>query len=382
MKTEDVQLLIKKVKGDIESGKSEDEIFQSLSPYFGKDLQIDEKLAESLAIIPHVEIAKLLHRMLGVTNEKKVQKTIRRSLYRLKQRGIVIEEIHPSKEKSILRPLQAEPPKGFGSGIDSIGQRLLVLVLPHIGREWSVIEGVVSDTKGLVDFLKEEMTRKGFRTFFEEIQKRSPFPLVEMEPSYVGFLFSKAHSLALQQGKPSFQNDLPFKKEIDEIKKEYKQPLIYTYLQADEIVKEDRILGRAGSLLKADVFYGWRIEADQIQPYVEAVKEAEESKIILTQIQKEARFQEIYQKVLSELFSGERKALYQRRLEEMAYFLFKLGREREAKISLSAAMDLQKPLNPFQPNPFLFQLVIQSIFTLLSETHEKKTKEASLIVKP
>jgi len=85
---------------------------------------------------------------------------------------------------------------------------------------------------------------------------------------------------------------------------------------------------------------------------------------------------------LTELFSGERRFLYQRRLEEMAYVLFKLGKGEEAKISLSVAMDLEKPLNPIQPNPFLFQLVMKSILTLLTEAHEKKSKEVSLIVKP
>ena len=66
----------------------------------------------------------------------------------------------------------------------------------------------------------------------------------------------------------------------------------------------------------------------------------------------------------------------------MSYVLLKLNREEEAKISLSVAMDLEKDLNPIQPNPFLFQLVIKSIFSLLSEAYEKKSKEISLIAKP
>jgi hypothetical protein len=66
----------------------------------------------------------------------------------------------------------------------------------------------------------------------------------------------------------------------------------------------------------------------------------------------------------------------------MAYVLFKLGKEEEAKICLAVALDLEKPLNPIQPDPFLFQLVIKSIFSLLTEAHERKSKEVSLIVKP
>ena len=152
--------------------------------------------------------------------------------------------------------------------------------------------------------------------------------------------------------------------------------------QTDELTEDDRWLKRAGDLLKADVFADWEIEKDAIEPYADAVREAEESKLVLNPVQKETRVQEIYHKALSEIFAGERRALYERRLEEMAGFLFKLGRREEAQASLAAAMDLKKPMNPFQPNPFLLQLVIKSIVLLLKEETERKAKETSLIVKP
>jgi len=158
--------------------------------------------------------------------------------------------------------------------------------------------------------------------------------------------------------------------------------LIYSYLQADDIAGDDRLLRKGADLLKADVFSSWRIGEEEIRPYADEIREAEESKILLHPSQKEIRIQGIYQKALTELFSGERRFLYQRRLEEMAYVLFKLGKGEEANISLSVAMDLEKPLNPIQPSPFLFQLVTKSIFTLLTEAREKKSKEVSLIVKP
>jgi hypothetical protein len=94
------------------------------------------------------------------------------------------------------------------------------------------------------------------------------------------------------------------------------------------------------------------------------------------------RFQAIFEKALTELFSGTRRLLYQRRLEEMSYVLFRLGRDEEAKVSLAVAMDLEKPLHPIQPTPFLFQLVTTSILGLLAEAKEKKSKDVSLILKP
>jgi hypothetical protein len=142
------------------------------------------------------------------------------------------------------------------------------------------------------------------------------------------------------------------------------------------------MLSRGGDLLKADLFLSWRIEEDRIRTYADEVWEAQESKIVLNQAQREARVQGIYQKALSELFSGERRLLYKRRLEEMACLLLKLGREEEAKISLAVAIDLEKPLNLIQPNPFLLLLTVKSIMTLLAEANEKRATEPSLIVKP
>jgi hypothetical protein len=379
---EDVQTLIEKVKADIQEGKSDEEIFQTLHPILEGDRETEGKVAESLATIPHERIAKALQRMLKVSQDKKVRKIIKRSLYRLRSKGISLEEVFPDRGESILQPLKTEPKRGFGSAIDFLGQRLLLLVIPHAGRGWVVMQGVVSDTQGLVDFSGEEMNRKGFRRFFEEIEGKSPFPLVEMEPSYVGSLFDQAYRSTLEKrGTPS-QDYLHLKSEIEAVRKEYEKPLIYSYLQTDEMAGDDRFLRRAADLLKSDLFSGWRIEEDEIRPYADAVWEAEESKIVLNQNQKEARFQEIYVKALFELFAGEKRSLYKRRLEEMAYVLFKLGREEEARISLSCAIDLEKPVNPIQPTPFLFQLVIKSIFTLLAEAYEKKVKEPSLIVKP
>ena len=379
---EDIQALIEQIKADISNGKSEEEIFQSLLPVLEKDPQTGGRLAESMVTIPDRMIGRFLHRMFEATQDKKVRRIIKRSLYRLKSKGIAMEEISSDKESPILRPAKAGSKEGFASWIDSLGHRLLWLVIPHPGRGLTVLHGIVGDQEGIVDFSQEEMTRKGFRTLFEEVKEKNQFPIVEIEPSYVALLFTQAYQLTLEKKGTPPQDYLRAKSEIEGVKKDYDKPLIYSYLQADEIAADDRMLKKGGDLLKADIFSSWRVEEENIGPYAKEVWEAEESKIVLNPAQKEARFQAIYQRALTELFSGDRKFLYERRLEEIAYVLFQLGREEEAKISLSIAMDLEKPLNAIQPNPFLLQLVIKSIFSLLAEDYEKKSKEVSLIVKP
>jgi hypothetical protein len=379
---EDVQEITEKIKTFIQEGKSEEEISQFLSPFFKMDSGIAEKLAGQLAFVPHEMTVRILLRMLEGAGKKNIRKTIKRSLYRLKGKGVSTEGISLDKGRSILHPLQPEPPEGFGTGIDLLGHRLLLLVIPHAGRGMAVMRGVTSDTQGLANFVGEEMTRKEFKTFFETLNEEGLFPVVEMEAPYVGFLFSRAYQLSLEKKETPPQDYLRLKNEIERVKKGYERPLIYAYLPKDEIESDVRWLTRGGDLLKDELYVPWRIEEDEIRPYADTLRETQESKLFLNQAQKEARFQEIYLKAMTELFSEEKRSLYKHRLEETAYLFYKLGKEEEAKISLSVAVDLEKPLNPFQPNPFLFQLVIKSVHAALTEAEEKRAKEPSLILKP
>jgi hypothetical protein len=378
----DVQTLIHQVKTGLDEGKSEAELFQSLTPHLNQNAELDRKLLESLGGLPDAKIARLLQRLLEMSKDKRVRREIKRSLYRLKTKGVAVEELASDRGTSILRPLQAEHSQGFGGAIDPLGHRFLLLGIPHPGRGLSLIQGVISDTEGWISGSGGETGRKGFRTFMEGVRENSPFPLVDVDPSYVAFLFVRAYELCLRKGKTPPQDYLTLKTDVEGVRKEYEKALIYSYLDAKEIAAEDRWLRRVEDLLKVDVLSSWKIDEDQIQPYANQIREAGESKIVLSAVQKQARVQEIYQTAVFELFSGEQRLLYQRRLEEMAYYLLKLGKHEEAKISLAAALDLEKPLNTFQPNPFLFQLVTRSILTLLAEAYEEKKKETSFIVRP
>jgi len=378
----DVQELTATIKTLIQEGKSGEEIFQFLSPFFRTNPGTEEGIAERLASVPHEAAVKILQCLLKETVKKEVQRTVKRSLYRLKSKGIPVVEMSLDKSQSILRPPQIEPPKGFGTGIDLHGQRMLMLVIPHSGRGWTVMHGMVSDIQGLINFIGEEMTRREFRGFFDDFRKKIPFPIVEMEAFYVGFLFFRAYQLTLEKKGTPPQDYLRLKGEIEGARREFEQPLIYSYLPSDEIAGDERWLNRGGDLLKDDLFVAWGIEEDRIRPYADAITEAQQSKLFLSQDQKEGRFQEVYLKALTEIFSDEMKALYRRRLEETAYIFHQSGKGEEAKTALSVAMDVEKPLNPIRPNVFLLQLVIRSIFTLLSETREKEKREPSMIIKP
>lgn len=379
---EELQEIIQKVKTLIQEGESVEEIFKFLSPFLNQGTESVERLAEHLANLPYEVTAAILQRMLEGAQEKGVRRAIKRSLYRLRSKGIPLGQVSQEKGRSILRPLQVEPPEGYGTGIDPLGHRLLILVIPHAGRGVTVMHGVTSDIQGWVNFMGAEMTRKEFKGFFENLRQEVSMPLLEMEAPYVGFLFVQAYRLTLEKKGTPPQDYLHLKHEIEKVTKEYEKPLIYRYQSKEEMEGSERWLRRGGDLLKDELIASWMIEKDQIRPYAESLLEAQESKLFLNQAQREIRGQEIYLQAVSEIFSEENRRLYQHRLEETAYIFHQMGKEEEAKVSLSVAVDLEKPLNPIQPNPFLVQLVVQSISLLLEEAREKKEKEDSLIIKP
>jgi hypothetical protein len=378
----DIMEIIDAVKAAVREEKPEEDVFRLLEPHFGDSPERDTEWVESLVAVPHRATALFLQRLLERTESKTVRKAIKRSLYRLKGKGISVDAISAEKGASILRPLQAEPPKGFGSNFDYLGHRLLLLVLPHATKSWMVMQGVLDEGEELVDFQTEEMAGKRFLIFFEDLKSRNPFPFVEIEAPYVGSLFTRGHQMRSKLGKSPLQSYLRVKSEIERIKKDYEKPPVYSLLKADAVTAHALVVSKTGDLLKADVCKEWQIGEELIRPYAEEVLEAEESKIVLNPIQKEARVGEIYQKAITDLFSGERNHRVQRRLEETAYYFLKIGKEEEATTALATAIELDKPMNPFQPNPFLLQLVIKSILTLLLEEKEKKAAEPSLIVKP
>ncbi len=113
---ENLQTLIEQIKTDIQNEKSDEEIFQSLFLLLEKETETWGRLAESLGAIPDEKIGRLLHRMFEGAKEKKVRKMIKRSLYRLKNKGIAVEKIESDKESPVFRPLQKDPNQGLASG--------------------------------------------------------------------------------------------------------------------------------------------------------------------------------------------------------------------------------------------------------------------------
>jgi hypothetical protein len=354
-----------------------------VSQFLGKSEELDVAIAEGLARIPTEATAAVLMEMKGACHNKPLLKAIKKSLYRLMQRGVSVEDTGGVERGApAIRPLPTGQPQGFISGIDYRGSRLIILTIPKIPRGLRSFQALVSDIEGLVNFQRDEMTKKAFHAFLGDFRERVRFPIVEIPPAYGRFLLEEAYTLTEKMGKAPPQEFLTAKREITEIENGVHGPLVYQFLDGEEISGNDRFLADSKNLLAGEDLINWVLESEEVEPYVRAVREVEASQLALNPRQKEEWLQGIYGRALGELFPAERRLLYKRRLEEMAYVFFKLDRGDEAKGCLAAAIDLEKEISLFRPNPFLLQLVITSIYRVMAETGEKEEKESSLIIRP
>ena len=372
---------------EIETAQGEkvtpEEIFKKVSSYLENEPSLTIPLIEALASIPNPETAQLLTRMMGKSEEKQVSKSIKRTLYRLRQKGIQWAE-KPSKDRPILRAPKLAEPEGYLGAIDSTGSRIIVIARPRPLRGLFMVFSIVNDLEGIQRFSLKELSKKGLEEFVKGPLSSRDFPIVLTPGAYCIHLLKEASSISRRLSRPLPHGYHDAENEFKDLSWDDPAPIIYQYMKEDEIKDQAGLLSESANLHEIPPFSAWFLKDQEVQGYVSDIKDAQESRLVLTSDQKDARLNSIFRKALEELFPEDKRLLWKRRLEEMAYILQKTGKEKKAKITMSAAIDLKNPFSPIDPNPFIWGLLLKSIYILIEGDYEEKEKEekASLIVTP
>lgn len=372
---------------EIETAQGEkvtpEEIFKKVSSYLKNEPSLTIPLIDALASIPNPETAQLLTKMMGKAEEKLVSKSIKRTLYRLRQKGIQWEE-KPSKDRPVLSAPKLAEPEGYLGAIDSTGSRIIVIARPRPFRGLFMVFSIVNDLEGIQRFNLNELTKKGLEEFVKGPLSSRDFPIVLTPGAYCIHLLKEASSISRRLSRPLPHGYHDAENEFKDLRWDDPAPIIYQYMKEDEIKDQAGLLSESANLHEIPPFSAWFLKDREVQGYVSDIKDAQESRLILRPDQKDARLNSIFRKALEGLFPEDKRLLWKRRLEEMAYILLKTGKEKEAKITMSAAIDLKNPFSPIAPNPFIWRLLLKSIYILIEGDYEEAEKEekASLIVTP
>ena len=312
--------------------------------------------------------------------DKDVQKAIKRTLFRLESKGVSVErEIDSDPGSSpIFRPVEKETPGVvIGPVADSFGFRAVLITLNRNVKGQDLAVGIISDEKGIQEFLFGNFSRKRVREIKAEIEENAG-PLVEttlshaaavLETAYKCHKMSEHHNtispdfvefrsvllgMVPEPGRRDFVGCLP------------------QLLESEETITQSGLL----QLFEKVTMKNWIIDLETLTPYLEEFLKVDESPLVLSESQKHDRMREIKTKATNDIFPAVRRALLRDRLEEMSYFFAKLGDERSSRLALAASRSIEDNGPILRQNPVL-EFIVESSFSFYGKgiISEEENKE-------
>jgi hypothetical protein len=351
----------------------------ALTSRLGEDAESDLAIAFLLGRIADTAAVETLFGIEKNAAAKEVRREARRSLFKLEQKGLTVRRQESAPEKHPFAAATSDI-EGYLSVVDGAGDRLVWLVRPHTGGGLQLLQAMVSDRTGLLRAGATVIRRKELRTQADEIKKDRGIAMAAVPWQYADGVVYTAYEQAKAAGR-STGRFLSLRAAYNPLKpKEISHP-VYQRLSRAEAQSEDW-RARSRRLLDEPEFRFWILDEDWMNPYLERVAEAQQSRLVLNEAQKEERIAAVVRDAAREIFSGAGGAIFQRRLEDMALCLLEAGRREPALIALAVALQLAEGQVGFLDISFVTGLVQKSLAFYLARAKQKAEEQPSLIVKP
>jgi hypothetical protein len=114
---------------------------------------------------------------------------------------------------------------------------------------------------------------------------------------------------------------------------------------------------------------------------VEELNRANESTIVLNQMQQQDRVVQIVERAIADLLSAESGARVRRRFEDIAYYLLKDGKREEAGWAAGAAAKI-RDVADLKRVPFFVGFIRMQLGHVVAEEQQRAHEEPRLIVTP
>jgi hypothetical protein len=333
-------------------------VLQAIRPAAsGRDALI---LVEALADIPLTGSALLLQELLGETADKGLQKAIKKTLHRLKVQGVTFAEVQPKRHTVLVGAVTHRLEKCLASFIDGAGERMFLLIRTKPMGGYNLAYMVTNYGTGIRYALGLQASKRELPEILEKVQ--GPAPLIELEPSYCQYQIALAHQMNLETNTPVPEEYFTLRDIIGESATTFERAIIYSALSEADLEAAKTYDTYADKLLDLPEFAGWTLPGSIIQKYGDALREIEQSQIVVSPAMQQERINEIHTRAMEEVLGERLRRLMRMRLEEMAYYLLRTDRHREALWAVAAAQSLEDD-NPhrLRRNPFAGALLERSL---------------------
>jgi len=354
-----------------------------LREQFGKGAETDLAVVFALGKIFDSTAAQALAEFDKQATGKELKKEIKRSFFKLAQRGLTIPHQESSGAKPAAPLFNREPEiEAYMSAVDGGGGRLIWIAKPQANHGLQVIQAMLHDREGLLRIGGAHMRRKELRQMVQNIKDQHEVSMISIPWQYADQSLYEGYETAKARGQSGLENFHELRSVIATGKPKEQAHPIYEKLVSEQ-VREGAWREQSRRLLDEPELRYWIVTDDWVQAILPQLQEAQTSRLVLNPLQKEERFNAIVREAVKTLCSGENGQAFKRRMEDMALYFFETNRADLARLSLAVALQV----GDGDPGPldiaFLTGLMQKSFAFFMSQEKAKKEEEqSSLIIKP
>lgn len=341
-----------------------------------RDPAADLAIAHRLGAIAVADSAVILRRLERTTGDKQIRKAAKRALYRLAQRGVVLEDTPPPERA----PAPGPRIEGYVSAIDGHGDQLVWLVKAQPGGVLHLF-AIINDPDGLRETALTPITRKALKGLREELERKHAMRLVEVDWRYADFLMHRAFEWA-QAHATRMTGDYPGLRAQFSPQPPSESPAMPAPEPAGAAA-EDAALAASAELLDAPELRTWFRTEAELRPDLEQLTAVRESPLVLNAMQQEERFEAITAAAVDRVFGGPQRLSWIRRLEGMGVYFAASGRaDRAAQVNAVArALAGDRPAREVPFCALLVRASLAYFFHAATEAAEEREK-TSLVLTP
>jgi len=342
----------------LEAGRDPESLRQMLAATTG-DPAWDLHLLAALGGLAHPGIPGLLAALFGAAPDKPRRKALKRALHLLKTRGVPVpEDLLPREEAGPRRAPGRGPILAHISQILGNGDRYVILEGPKEILGGNFLVSLLSDREGLRECHLLSLKTRQRQEFWGHFREQGLTEWATPQPVYAVRLLEEGHAL-----NPGAAGSSRYRSLKSKIFQEWGRPEVAPDLEALlpplNPAEQNRLLGQSRDLALNPLFLSWLPGLEEITPWLDKIREAQESRLVLNEQQRQARVNDVVDEAVRGLYPPEERDLWRGRLLAMAYFLDLRGQGPEARWAQAAAQDLAGgPKGPLAgENPFLEALV-------------------------
>jgi hypothetical protein len=294
--------------------------------------------------------------------DKELRKAARRALHRLRSAGLDVTVPVAANVESRAPGLASagQVTRALVSPIDGSGSRLLWLAVERQYGGLTAFNLALNDLVGLQDEMIADTTVRRFNVDLEQWTQRSSFKPAEVPVEYGLALLSEALALNADGGAPLPRDFVIRRSQLGELPPPPTDALIHKHVSRGQALLMPNLLDESAAVLEEPELESWLFGYEEVRQYAREIRQAEESRLILTTEPRETREQRVLATAVDAVFTPPMRRAYRRRLEETAYLFWVSDRERAARRAVAAAFAIGDT-GSLRNHPLLVAIVQRSI---------------------